>query len=95
MEKYCIEERSRILEELNRSGLSIQEFGRQRGISVNKLYGWRRHRTVATENSNHLQGEFVKIPSGVMVTIELPEGIRLRVPVEGLKKVLAELGAQR
>lgn len=94
MGAYSEEEKLRILEELSRSGMSIQEFGTERGISVNKLYGWRRRRASARKE-NTPRGEFVKIPSGLTVTIELSEGVKITVPVEGLKRVLAELGVTR
>ncbi len=73
MGAYSEAEKLGILEELSRSGMSIQEFGTERGISVNMLYGWRRRRASARRETT-ARGEFVKIPSGVTVTIELSQG---------------------
>ena len=99
MEKPVGEEvRAKILRELAQSGLSAAAFCRERGLSLNNVYHWQQKARAKNRLLNGTgaptTGSFALVQTGITVTIEVGTGVRLVVPLEGLKAVLKELGVR-
>ena len=87
--RYSPEEQREILKEQESSGLTIPQYSLKKGISEKRLYYWRKQKRVQSV------GKFAQVvtePKGEKITIRLPDGIELQVPVSLLKTVLQELG---
>ena len=84
------EERERLISEQKRSGLTIAEFSRERGIPAHRLYGRRKR-----EGKEDRSGRFVRVGKGTEVTVIVSESLKVEVPVERLREVLEILGVHR
>jgi len=75
------------------SGLSIPEFCKERGIRPNNFYNWR-SKVSANEAPTvaGIKDRFAKVETQSRVSLELENGVKLKVAVEDLKAVLSALG---
>ncbi len=68
-----------VIEACQASGLPVKVFCEQRGLSAEVFYAWRsRLRKEAPK-----PGRFVAVGGGERIEVELPSGVKLRIP-EGL-----------
>lgn len=74
----------RLVQEQVESGSGVPEFCRSRGLREKTFYVWRQR----VKDSGR---RFARVQTGVTVSVELPEGIKLQVPLESLQLVLSEL----
>jgi hypothetical protein len=92
------EEMRGLLAEQETSGMSLSRFARERGMQPKTLYHWRRVLKEA-----HVREGFVEVqvveearPPGA-ITVELPAGVRVQVPVgfeeSHLRRVIAALSS--
>jgi len=92
------------VERQQRSGLSIQEYCRQEGVSTASFYAWKRRlrtsRATAGKpvrrrvpNARPRRGGFVQVPLAVNSVIEVcfVDGTKVRVPAEHLAATLKVL----
>ena len=84
-------EEERLVADQESSGLSISEFCRRRGLPASRLYGMRKRRMA---RSRREPGQFVRVGIGAIIEVEVSTGLKLRVPLESLRSVLRELGAE-
>jgi transposase-like protein len=82
--RYGAEQIEQLVKQQGESGVSVPEFCRSQGLSEKTFYVWRQR---VKESSN----KFARVQTGITVTLELPEGLKLQVPLESLKLVIAEL----
>lgn len=78
------ERMSRLLAELEASGLSVVRFARERGLSPWTLYEWRRRlrrKEALREREAFVELKLIREPSpATTMSIELPSGLRVHVP---------------
>ena len=82
--KYGRKDIERLVTEQNDSGLSVPEFCGSRGLREKTFYVWR-------QRVKRSVPKFARVQTGVMVSVELEQGIKLQVPLESLGMVLTEL----
>lgn len=103
-----VEQEQRLLRELQGSGKSIAEFGRERGIQAHRLYALTKRAMAPARGGLSMSppngGNFVKVPvlsSGGekereqparLVTIIVSESLRIEVPINEIPSVLSVLG---
>jgi len=85
MNKKRTEEWEQLVAEHARSGRSAMQFCRERGISDNRLYYWRKRLGVGGA-----AGQFVKVngPDRAVIELELEGGVKIRFAVEHVKAVV-------
>ncbi|MEM8665867.1 MAG: transposase [Planctomycetota bacterium] len=96
-QRYSAEQWAAWFEECDASGLTIAEFCRVKGVSVNSYYVWRRKLRDAASEPAFVA---VEIAATNLIQIDLPGGATLRVPnhAESLRpvlEVLVAIGGQR
>ena len=85
--RYSKKEKSQVVQNLRKSGLSIPAFSRQAGIADVTLYKWRRELSVPAKVS---KCDFIEI--GTPLHYEIQRGaVILRVPATERVERLAEL----
>jgi transposase-like protein len=82
------EEKTRLLKELESSGLTVSEFSRERGIPASRLYGLTRR-----GRARRSEGSFVRIsPPRERVQLVISEKLRVEIPINHLREVITALG---
>jgi hypothetical protein len=75
------------------SRLSVAEFCRREGVSVQSFYYWKRRLggPLAAQPAAFVPVRIVEAPASSSVEIELPNRARVRVPLEIARERLAEI----
>jgi transposase-like protein len=85
------EEWQRLVTEQAASGKSASSFCRERGITDNRFFYWRKRLSEAVKAKP--AGKFVSVGGTKLVELELESGIKVRCGVESLKAVVDVLSS--
>ena len=87
-------DRGSIIREQEASGLSVVEFCTREGIRPNNFYNWR-NKLIKLQGSsgsmNDGKNRFARVETQSLISLELENGVKLRVSVSDLKAVLMAL----
>ena len=84
-------DRASIISEQEASGLSIVEYCAQRGIRPNNFYNWRNKLRGDNVSNGGGSNRFARVETQSLISVELENGVKLKVAVSDLKAVLLAL----
>ena len=84
-------DRASIVRQQEASGLGIVEYCAQRGIRPNNFYNWKAKLKAGNHSASNDNNRFAKVETQSVVSIELENGVKLKVAVSDLKAVLMAL----